>query len=186
MFICGTIHRFLTRFAVAVSALAIATCFLACTRADNKPAGPSEKVIFAYTLLPDTALVHIAQKKGYFLQEGLDVTAQTHLTGKAALQSVLEGKADFATVAETPAMFAIMKGEKISIIATTNTSQRNIAIIARKDKGILVPHDLKGKKIATTFGTVGEFYMDTLTVTNGLSRKQMTVINLPSEALQDA
>jgi hypothetical protein len=27
---------------------------------------------------------------------------------------VLEGKADFATVAETPIMFAIMKGEKIS------------------------------------------------------------------------
>ncbi len=60
-----------------------------------------------------------------------------HPYGKTALKEVLEGKADFATVAETPVMFAIMKGEKISIIATIQTSSRNSAIMARKDKGIL-------------------------------------------------
>ena len=61
-----------------------------------------ENVIFAYTVPPDAALVHIAQMKGYFQQEGLDVTGQVHLIGKATLQSALEGKADFATVAKPP------------------------------------------------------------------------------------
>lgn len=164
----------------------MSACFTACTSSDNKPAGPPETIIFAYTVLPDAALAHVAQTKGYFQQERLDVTTQVHLIGKSALQSVLDGKADFATVAETPVMFAIMKGEKISIIATINTSNRNMAILARKDKGILLPHDLKGKKIATTFGTIGEFFIDTFAAMNGLSRKQMNVINMPPEALQDA
>ncbi len=180
------ILRLLITIALIVSTLTISACFTACTSADNKVVVQTDKVIFAYTVLPDAALAHIAQMKGYFEQEGLDLTAQVHLIGKAALQSVLEGKADFATVAETPVMFAIMKGEKICVIATINTSNKNMAVLARKDRGILVPHDLKGKKIGTTFGTIGEFFIDTLTAINGLSRKQMNVINLPPEALQKA
>ena len=179
-------HQFAVLMAIAMSALALFAFFLSCTRTDHKSAGPAEKVIFANIVLPNAALVHVAQMKGYYLKVGLDVTAQTHQMGKAALQSVLDGKADFATVAETPIMFAIMRGEKISIIATINTSNKDMAIIARKDKDILIPLDLKGKTVATIFGTNGEFFMDTLTAMNGLSRKQMNVINLPPEALLDA
>ena len=148
--------RSLTPMLLLVLAVVISACFFACTQ---QPSAPPGKVIFAYTVLPDAALAHIAQKKGYFQHEGLDVTVQLHLIGKDALQSVIDGKADFATVAETPIMFEIMKGEKISIIATIDTSNKNIAILARKDKGILVPHDLKGRKIATTSGTIGEFFL---------------------------
>ena len=96
--------------------------------------------------------------QGYYLQEGLEATPHLHPYGKLALQEVLDGKADFATVAETPVMFAIMKGEKISIIATIQTSNRNNAILARKDKGILTPDDLKGKKIGATFGTTSAIF----------------------------
>jgi sulfonate transport system substrate-binding protein len=174
------------RSLIVVSVLTISGFLLACSQSDHQPAGTPEKVIFAYTVLPDAALVQIAQVKGYFQQEGLDVTGQVHLIGKAALQSVLDGKADFATVAETPIMFAIMKGKQISIIGTINTSNKNMAVLARKDKGILAPQDLKGKKIATTFGTIGEFFIDTLASMDGLPRKQMKVSNLPPEALQDA
>ncbi len=159
---------------------------LSCTRSDQNPVSTPGKAIFAYTVLPDAALAHVAQAKGYYRQEGLEVTAQVHQIGKTALQSVLEGKADLAAVAETPVMFAVMRGEKIAIIATINTSEKNMAVLARKDRGIGVPLDLKGKTVATTFGTIGEFFMDTLAVMNGLSRAQMNVVNLPPEALQEA
>src|ERR1017187_2103341 len=100
-------HQFAVLMAIAMSALALFAFSLSCTRTDHKSAGPAEKVIFANIVLPNAALVHVAQMKGYYLKVGLDVTAQTHQMGKAALQSVLDGKADFATVAETPIMFAI-------------------------------------------------------------------------------
>jgi ABC-type nitrate/sulfonate/bicarbonate transport system substrate-binding protein len=174
--------------AMTILIVVIAICgpFTACTRSNKKSANATEKITFAYTVLPDAALVQVAQQQGYYQQEGLDVTPQVHQIGKTALDAVMEGKADFATVAETPVVFAILKGEKISIIATINTSNKNMAIVARKDKGILSPHDLKGKKIGTTFGTIGEFFMDTMLMTNGISRKNMKVFNLAPEIMPDA
>ena len=99
---------------------------------------------------------------------------------------MLEGKADFATVAETPVMFTIMNGEKISIIATIQTSIRNVAIIARKDKGILGPRDLKGRTIAVTSGTLLDFFTDAFFVSQGISRKDMTVVHMLPEEMAEA
>ena len=132
-----------------------------------RPAIPSEKVTIAYSATPDAVLAQVAQAQGYYLAEGLDVTPHRQPYGKLALQEVLDGKADFATVAETPVMFAIMKGERISIIATIQTSHKSNAIIARKDKGILTPGDLKNRKIAATLGTTSHFFMDAFLVVNG-------------------
>jgi NitT/TauT family transport system substrate-binding protein len=75
-----------------------------------------------------------------------------------------------------------MKGEKISIISTIQTSNKSNAIVARKDKGILTPGDLKGRKIAVTLGTVREFFMDAFLAVNGISRKDVKVVDLePAE-----
>jgi NitT/TauT family transport system substrate-binding protein len=99
---------------------------------------------------------------------------------------VLEGQADFATVAETPAMFAIMNGEKIAIIASIQSSQKNHAIVARKDLGIFLPQDLKGKKVATTQGITSDFFMDGFLAVRGIARKELTVVNLKPEELENA
>jgi NitT/TauT family transport system substrate-binding protein len=87
----------------------------------------------------------------------LEVKTNLHPYGKPALQDVLEGRADFATCAETPVVFAVMKGERVSIIATIQTTNQENAIIARRDRGIGAIGDLKGRKIATTLGTHGLF-----------------------------
>lgn len=109
-----------------------------------------------------------------------------HPYGKPALREVLEGTADFATVAETPVMLAIMKGKKISIIATIQTSSKNNAIIARKDKGILTLKDLKGRKIAVTSGTTADFFQDAMLATHGISRKDVKIIDLKVEEMPAA
>jgi ABC-type nitrate/sulfonate/bicarbonate transport system substrate-binding protein len=142
----------LTRLTVVMLLLISWVSFPGCSRKEQQPVGPAEKVTIAYATITQAALAQVAQAGGYNREEGLDVTAHRHSYGKLALKDVLEGKADFATVAETPVMFAIMNGEKIAIIATISSAQKNHAIVARKDLGILLPQDLKGKKIATTMG----------------------------------
>jgi sulfonate transport system substrate-binding protein len=179
-------HRFLIRIAVAIMALAICISFLACTRTDQKPIGPPEKVTIAYSTAVDAALAVVAQVQGYNKQEGLEVTSHLHPYGKLALKEVLEGKADFATVAETPVMFAIMNGEKISVIATIQTSNKNSAIVASKDRGIRDANDLKGKKLAATLGTTSDFFMDAFLAVHGISRKDVTVVDLKAEEMPDA
>jgi len=172
--------------AAAVSALALFACFFACTPKDHKSAGPAEKVTIAFAATTDAVLAEVAHTRGYYREEGLEVIPHMHPYGKPALREVLEGKADFATVAETPVMLAIMKGEKISIIATIQTSSKNSAIIARKDKGILTLKDLKDRKIGVTSGTTSDFFLDAMLATHGISRKDVKIIDLKAEEIPAA
>ena len=181
-----TLHRFLTRMTLAVAALTTATFLLACDRTDRKPAGLPEKITVAYATVTETAIAQIAESQGYYRDEGLEVIPHLHPYGKPAFEDLLAGKADFATVAETPVMFAIMKGEKISVIATIQTSSLSNAIVARRDRGILTPGDLKGKKIAVTLGTTLDFFIDSILGVHGVSRKDVEIIDLKVGEMADA
>jgi NitT/TauT family transport system substrate-binding protein len=179
-------HHFPIRTAIAAAAMAIVVCICACTRTDQQPASPPEKVAIAFTTTTDGVLADVAQAKGFFRQEGLEIAPHLHLYGKLALDDLLAGKADFATVAETPVMLAVMKGEKISIIATIQTSNTAVYVLARKDRGILTVRDLKGKRIATTLGTSSDFALDVLLGVNGISRRDIQVVDLKAEQMADA
>jgi ABC-type nitrate/sulfonate/bicarbonate transport system substrate-binding protein len=146
--------------------------------APPKPAGPPEKVTIAYSATTDSVLPIVAQVMGYYQEEGLQVVPQLHPYGKLALNQLLEGKADFATVAETPFMLAVMNGAQISVLATIQTTGRNHAIIARRDRGISSPGDLKGRKIGVTLGTTADFFMDTFLAVHEIARKDMKVVGL--------
>jgi sulfonate transport system substrate-binding protein len=178
--------RLIFRITAALAALAIGGYFVMRDQAAHTPADPLEKITIAYSSTPDSTLAQIAQTKGYYLQEGLDVTPQKYPYGKVALDAVLEGKADFATVAEMPVMFAIMNGGKVTVIATIQTSFLNYAIFARKDRGILTPRDLKRQKIAVTSGTSLDFFMDAFLAAQGIFRKDVTVVHMMPEKMAEA
>ena len=181
-----TMRRFPTRMAHVAVLLTISVLLFACDRTDHKPAGPPEKVTIAYSATTDTTLAEVAKVKGYFLEEGLDVTPRLHPYGKPALEDLLAGKADFATVAETPVMFAILRGEKISVISTIQSKDTNVSILARRDRNILAPGDLKGKKIAAILGTTSEYFLDSFLNINGISRNDVEVVNLEAQEMTDA
>lgn len=168
-----------SRFAIS-SLVILAVIVLSgsgCTPSDKK-AGPREKITIAYTAAFDAVLVHIAFAKGFFAEEGLDAVPQPHAFGKPALESVLEGKADLAAVGDTPFVFAVMNGKQITTIATILASNRNNAIIARKDRGIAKPSDLAGKNIGVTFGTTGDFFLYSFLRFHGIDEKQVRRIDM--------
>jgi NitT/TauT family transport system substrate-binding protein len=148
--------------------------------------GPPEKATLSYVATTSAVLAGIALQQGYYQEEGLLITPRTKEIGKAALEDVLEGKADFGTSAGTPIMMAIMKGGKISILATIQTSNKYNAIVARKDSGILKPLDLKGKRIAVSPGTTSEFFMDAYLSGQGIAGEDFEKVYLDPEHLQDA
>lgn len=147
---------------------------------------PLQKITLAYTFQPQSTLIHVALAQGYFAEQGLQVQPQMHQFGKPALQAVIENQADFATVAETPIMFAILKGEKIFVIANIESSTQNNAVVARIDAGIVHPGELKGKRIAFTPGTTGDFFLDSLLTANGLTRHDIVPVALKPDEMQGA
>ena len=153
---------------------------------EKKPAGPPEKLTIAIPKNINPVLVKIADAKGFFREEGLDITLQLHPFGKAALQSLLDGKADLATAADTPIMFAMMKGAQLSVLATIDTSTKDEAIIARKDRGIASAQDLKGRRVGVTLGTAGDYFLDSYLVLNALSRKDIVIVDMKPDVMTEA
>ena len=156
-----------------------------CQEKPEEYTGPVEKITVAIGTGPVTSLIHIAFAKGYFENEGLDFVIQQHQSGKSAFNAVVQGEADLATAAETPIMLAIMRGEKIYVLATISSTDKNKMIVARKDKGVSIPNDLKGKKIGVSIGTNAEFFMDSFLIMHGISRGEVEVINVESNAIVD-
>ena len=166
--------------------LALVACQKSAPSGEAQPgAAPLQKTSVAYTSQPQSTLIHVAVAKGYFAEQGLEVELAMFSYGKAALQLVLENKADFATVAETPIMFSVLKGDKIFVIAHIESSSSNNAVVARKEAGISVLGDLKGKRIGFTPGTTSDFFLDSLLATQGITRQDIQPIALnPEEMLQ--
>ncbi|MDP2853337.1 MAG: NrtA/SsuA/CpmA family ABC transporter substrate-binding protein [Smithellaceae bacterium] len=180
------VHFQATRRFTSLILTAIAFITLTVNGCQQKPASPPEKITIAYTTIFNSTLVHIALVKNYFKEEGLDATPQPHAFGKLALQSMMDGKADVATVADTPIMLAVMGGKKINILAAIQTSNKNEAIVARQDRGIAKPSDLKGKKIGLTLGTTGHFFADSFLLAQGIDIKQVKIIDLKPDEMAKA
>lgn len=175
---------FLTRIALFLNVIVL-TGLPACDRAEQQPVRIDTATI-AVSSTYHSLLVLIAQEKGYFRQEGLEVTVRPQPYGKRSLEDMMAGNADFAIAAETPVMFAIMDGKDIAIIATIHTSNTDHAIVVRKDKGISAPEDLRGRKIATTFGITTDYFLDTFLAINAISRNEVELFDLRQEELPRA
>ena len=145
-----------------------------------------QKVTIALVNQPQSTLIFVAMKKGYFSDEGLDVHPLLQSFGKAALQTMIEGKADFATSAETPIMFSILRGDGIFVVANIETSTANDAVVARVDAGISKPADLKGKRIGFMPGTTIDFFLDSFLTAQGLTRQDITPVPLKPDEVLDA
>jgi NitT/TauT family transport system substrate-binding protein len=145
-----------------------------------------EKVTIAYTTAANAVLTCIAFAKGYFSEEGLDATPQPQAFGQRALNAVMEGKADLGTVADTPIVFAVMNGKKITILAVIQTSNKNEAIVARADRGIASPSDLKGKTIGIRSGTASDFLAHTILIAHGIDRNDVEIVDLQPEEMATA
>jgi len=163
-----------------------ASCLVVLIGCAGKRAGPPEKITLALSMLPNASLVHVAAAEGYFAAEGLDVTLQPHQFGKPALDAVLAGNADLATCAETPLVFAVLKGQQISVLATIAGATKNTAVVARKDAGISIPEDLAGKRVGVTRGTTAEFFLDTLLIRHGVDRGAVQLVDLSPANISDA
>lgn len=158
-----------------------------CSREEGrKPSASLEKITFAVATQPISAPVYVAHAKGFFEHEGLDVSLQSFWTGKDALASVLKGTAQFGTVAETPIMFAGLKGDKFLVVATIADSNNYQKIVARKDRGMAGPQDMIGKRVGVSTGTTAEYFLDALLTYYRIPKDRIHIVPMKPEDLSDA
>lgn len=177
---------FLSKSILIMLLLSGLSLYLASCKKQEKTIGPPEKITIAYSTAVNAILAYIAFANGYFAAEGLDVTPQSYAFGKLALNAVIEGKADLATVADTPIVFAVMNGEKIATIAVIQTANIDNAIVVRHDRGIARPADLKGRKIGVTLGTNADFFLGAFLLAHGIDREKVTIVDMKPDEMATA
>jgi len=152
----------------------------------EKYTGPIEKVTLGSeaSLLP--AAVWVAENKGYFREFGLDLTVKEHDSGRLSLAAMLRGEVDISTAAPTPIMFSSFSRDDFSYLATFASSNKDIKLTARKDRGIETAADLRGKKIGTALGTTGQFVVDAFLILRGISSSEVEVVDFAPSELPNA
>jgi NitT/TauT family transport system substrate-binding protein len=129
----------------------------------------------------------VAENEGYFEGEGLDLTIREFDSGRTALATMLnEGNLDMVTVAQTPVMFNSFDRDDYVIIATMVYSDNDVKILARQDRGIKNPSDLRGKTVGITKGSTGHFFLGLFLIHSGLQLSEIETIDIEASELPQA
>lgn len=91
------------------------------------------------------APLYVSDAKGYFDQEGLDVSFQ-HMDENQAAALVGAGQLQFAVVSGEQVLLARAQGLPIVYVAAWY-QQYPVSVIAKSEQGLLSPADLRGKNI---------------------------------------
>ncbi|OGT79764.1 MAG: hypothetical protein A3H91_06300 [Gammaproteobacteria bacterium RIFCSPLOWO2_02_FULL_61_13] len=170
----------------AAVVVALALGFLGTRKQPPAPPATIETLRLALPSLPHAALLHIAAEKGYFVEEGLQLTITPTTHGKVALELVVQRKADLAAAAEVPFVLGVMKGEAIGNAASMLSVSNDSAVVARRDRGIAAPRDLVGKKIGVTLGTSGEYFLWAFMIRHRLAPDSVTLVDIPPDKTAQA
>ncbi len=183
----GTSVRMATGLSILAVAVLLAAAVVWANRTPSPASGPLEPVTIATnTLYAGSCPIFVAHENGYFTAEGVAATIQPHTSGKAALDATLEGKASLSVSADLPIMFAVMREQPITVIATIFATEADYEIVGRRDRGIASPAHLRGKRIGVTLSTSGHFVLDAFLNRQKLSPADVTVRNLQPEDIAPA
>jgi NitT/TauT family transport system substrate-binding protein len=166
---------------LSIIVLAVATIFIQSSIKKDKTAiieGEIQKINLGVTSPDLSALIWVAEKKGFFIENGLDVNIEEHIFSGGILKGLVAGELDLGTTMEVSfAMDELVDRGDMKIVSVIAKSDRT-ELIARKDHGIDNVSDLKGKKIGVTPATNAEFFLGAFLAFNNLILRDIDVVYL--------
>ena len=129
--------------------------------------------------------IWMAMEKGFYQQEGLDITYRLFPSGTTAFQAFQTGQGDIVMTGDLPS---------VQYFFRANGDYRTVAVIERDAKGYVAvaqksitrPQDLAGKTIATRVGSTGSWFISEYLSKNGVDASKVAVKNLDTQVLPAA
>lgn len=173
---------------IAVTGVLLAVGFVFIQRYAAEPEVTPLKVMrIGLAMQPTNALTMIALANGYFQQQGLEPVVKEYPSGKRALiDGLYAGEVDITASADVPVAMAGLKGEDISILATSFNADNVNRIVARRDSGIERPTDLRGKRLATQSSSAVHFFLHLFLQEHGLKHEDVQLSYMKAEQLPKA
>lgn len=131
---------------------------------------------------PSIAPLFIAQKRGFFKAEGLNVQVQRMPAEQVILPALRKGVINIAQSSNVPviATHSDAQGFKMRIVSEIDiVPQQPFPVVVPADSPIRQPEDLKGKRIGVKPGTIEELGISVVLKTYGVQRKEVRFVNVP-------
>lgn len=141
--------------------------------------GTPEKIRLDYAYYSPTSLV--LKKFGWaeeeFKEEGIDVEWTLSQGSNKALEFLNSDSVDFGSTAGAAALMSKANGSPIKNVYIYSKPEWT-ALVTNKGSGIETVQDLKGKKVAATFGTDPYIFLLRSLNAEGVSPEEVEIINL--------
>lgn len=137
----------------------------------------AEPLKIAYSDWPGWIAWDIAQRKGFFEKNGVEVELKW-FEYMASMDAFAAGKVDAVCVANGDALVLTASGARNIMILVNDYSNGNDKIVAAP--GIHSVKDLKGKKIGVELGLVSHLLLINALKENGMTDKDVTLVNVPT------
>lgn len=149
--------------------------------------GSNKRVSLGLALQPTSALAIIAMDQGFFEDEGLVIETKLYPSGKRALhEGLMPGEVDVAISSDIPFSLLTFTDKQLRTLSAIGTTSDVNSIVARRDRGITVPADLKGKRIATQKASAVHYFLYQFLRKHGISAREIHCSFMKAEQLPKA
>jgi NitT/TauT family transport system substrate-binding protein len=165
------------RTAVALLAAGALT-LSACGGESDSEASGLDKLEFQLNFVPGGSTLHYftGVYKGFYEDEGLDVTIRSANDPSLSVKLVSNGERKIGAVYSGDAISATSNGAGITVVRS-NQNQNEFGILALADAGIDTPEDLIGKKVGVTDLAVDKAFFQAMLDNVGIDNDDVEVVN---------
>jgi aliphatic sulfonates family ABC transporter substrate-binding protein len=140
--------------------------------------GAEQAVKIRFAIQPGSVQPQVADRLGYFKEEGLDVEFSIFSYGPPIIEAFTSKNVDFGLVGDLPVFSGIANGVDVQIVATASSSETYNGLIVRDAAKISKLSDLKGKKVSVPFGSNSQPLLYLYLERGGLKDTDLEIINL--------
>ncbi len=162
---------------ILITAFILSACAPTTSQAEKPP------LRVGWSLWPGWYPMLIAQEKGLFEKHGVVVEIVFYETYKDTMPALGSGLLDGGALALGDVLLDDVSEDNHIVLVTDGSNGADQVVAA---PGITSPKDLRGKRIGVQAGTYGEILVQKMLDANGLTRSDITLVEVPVEAIPDA
>ncbi len=142
----------------------------------NAATAHADTVKIAHSTWVGYGPLYIAQDKGFFKKNGVDVDLIVMEDPKERFPTLMADKIEMIASTVDTALLYLKKPNDFQYVVAIDDSNGGDGIVAVKDIATIA--DLKGRKVAVNEGSVSEFYLNVLLAKAGLKESDLNTVNM--------
>jgi NitT/TauT family transport system substrate-binding protein len=144
--------------------------------AAGTPAAADDTITIAHSTWVGYGPLYIAQEKGFFKENGVDVDLVVMEDPKERFPTLMADRIQMIASTVDTALLYMKNADDFKYIAAIDDSDGGDGIVAKKDIATIA--DLKGKQVAVNEGSVSEFYLNVLLTKAGIKESDLNIVNM--------